>query len=82
LSFRPVSDDAPFVPRPLAAFGAEHEGHDKTDQGNENQQGDKHVVADAPDPVPQKRAPISAVDFSRHVVRVGSMVWLVIPRSD
>ena len=60
---------APITPSPAAALGAEHEWHDEADQRNESQQRDVGVVADAPDPVEQERAPVPAVEFGRDVLR-------------
>src|ERR1051326_8040725 len=53
------------APGPFAAFGAEHEEHHDIDQRNKHQERDPGVVADAPDPVEQHRAPVPAPDLGR-----------------
>ena len=48
-----------------APLRTEHKGHHEADKWNEGQQRNKGVVADAPDPVEQERAPVPAIDFRR-----------------
>ena len=54
------------APRPLAALRAEHERHHDVNEWDHRQQRDIGVVADAPDPVEQERAPVPASDLGRN----------------
>jgi len=54
---------AAVAPGPGAALGAQHENHDQAHDRNKREQRDVGLVADAPDPVEQERAPVPAVDF-------------------
>src|SRR5271169_693181 len=56
---------SPVTPRPFASLEAKHERHNEAEHRNECQQCDVSVVADTPNPVEQKCAPVPAVDFRR-----------------
>ena len=52
---------SPVAPGPGAALGAKYQHPDKSEAGNKSEQRDVGLVADAPYPIEQKRAPVPAL---------------------
>src|SRR5262249_2533845 len=63
---------SPIAPGPGVAFGAKHEHPDEAEAGNERQERDIRLVANAPDPIEKEGAPIPTPDFRRDDFRIGT----------